>query len=121
VQITVTLARGHTIAEVTPVVQQIIEEVRKNGVTAEEVERARRNIIADRLRTLERIGGFGGRADVLNSYQTFLGDPGYLPRDLARYRAVTPETVKAFANKFLVDGERIELDVEPIAKTARAP
>jgi hypothetical protein len=29
--------------------------------------------------------------------------------------------VKAFANKFLVDGERIELDVEPIAKTARAP
>jgi predicted Zn-dependent peptidase len=122
VQITVTLARGHTIAEVTPVVQQIIEEVRKDGVTAGEVERARRNIIADRLRSLERIGGFGGRADVLNSFQIFLGDPGYLPRDLARYRAVTPEAVKAFANKFLLDGKRIELDVEPIAKkTARAP
>src|SRR6202171_6048005 len=122
VQITVTLARGHTIAEVTPVVQQIIEEGHRTGATADEVERPRRNIIADRLRSLERIGGFGGRADVLNSYQIFLGDPGYLPRDLGRYPAVTPEAVKAFANKFLLDGKRIELDVEPIAKkTARAP
>ncbi|HUJ26913.1 MAG TPA: pitrilysin family protein [Myxococcales bacterium] len=119
-QITVTAARGHELPELLPVVQGIIDEVKAHGVTAEEVERARRNIVANRLRTLERIGGFGGRADVLNEYQTYLGDPGYLPRDLARYRAVTPEAVQAFAKKFLEDGKRIELEVVPAKKTAAA-
>jgi len=120
-QITVTAARGHEIPELTPVVQQIIDDVRKNGVTPEELERAKRNLIANRLRTVERIGGFGGKADLLNMYETFLGDPGYLPRDLARYRAVTPEASKAFANKYLIDDKRIELDVVPMAKkTAEA-
>ena len=120
-QITVTAARGHEIPELTPVVQQIVDDVRKNGVTPEEVERAKRNLIANRLRTVERIGGFGGKADLLNMYETFLGDPGYLPRDLARYRAVTPEASKAFANKYLIDDKRIELDVVPMAKkTAEA-
>jgi zinc protease len=65
---------------------------------------------------VERIGGFGGKADLLNMYETYLGDPGYLPRDLARYRAVTPEAVKAFANKYLLDDKRIELDVVPMQK-----
>jgi zinc protease len=120
-QITVTAARGHEIAELTPVVQQIVDDVRKNGVTPEEVERAKRNLIANRLRTVERIGGFGGKADLLNEYETFLGDPGYLPRDLARYRAVTQDAAKAFANKYLIDDKRIELDVVPMAKkTAEA-
>jgi predicted Zn-dependent peptidase len=119
-QVSVTAAHGHTIDELAPVVQQILDDVKKNGVTPDEIERARRNLIADKLRSVERIGGFGGKADLLNLYQTFLGDPGYLPRDLARYRAVTPESVKAFANKYLPDDRRIELDVVPRKKTATA-
>ncbi len=116
-QINVTAAHGHDIPELLPVVQQILAEVKKSGVTAEEVERATRNIIANRLRSVER---FGGKADLLNEYQTYLGDPGFLPRDLARYRAVTPQAVQAFANKFLLDDRHIELDVEPQRKAAAA-
>ena len=115
-QITVTAAGRHDIGEMLPVVEQIVAEVKKNGVTDAEVERARRNIIANRLRTVERIGGFGGKADLLDLYETFLGDPGYLPRDIARYRAVTPAAVQAFANKYLLDGKRVELDILPMAK-----
>ena len=115
-QITVTAARGHTLEEIRPVVEQILSDVRQNGVTKEEVERATRNIIANRLRTVERIGGFGGKADLLNNYQVFLGDPGYLPRDIARYRAVTPQSVQDFARKYLVPDRRIELDVVPAPK-----
>ena len=120
-QITVTAAGKHDIPELAPVVQQIIADVKAKGVTEEEVERAKRNMIANRLRGIERIGGFGGKADQLNAYETFLGDPGYLPRDIARYRAVTPQAVQAFATKYLVDDKRIELDVVPAAKkTAQA-
>jgi predicted Zn-dependent peptidase len=115
-QINVTAAHGHTIAEIEPLVRQILADVKTKGVTADEVERAKRNLIANRLRTMERIGGFGGKADLLDEYETYLGDPGFLPRDIARYRAVTPEAVQAFAKKYLVDDHVIELDVEPAAK-----
>lgn len=119
-QITATANRGHTVQELQPLVQAVLDDVKKNGVTEAEVERAKRNILANMLRQVERIGGFGGKADLLNTYQTFLGDPGFLPRDIARYRAVTAESVKEFAIKFLPDDRRIELDIEPIAKTASA-
>jgi predicted Zn-dependent peptidase len=116
-QINLTASHGHQIAELEPVVRQILAEVKKNGVTADEVERAKRKIIANRLRTMERIDV---RAELLDEYETFLGDPGFLPRDLARYRAVTPEAVQAFANKYLVDDHMIEIDVEPAAKRRAA-
>jgi len=112
--------QGHTVAELRPLVQAILDDVRQNGVTADEVARAQRNILAGQLRGLERIGGFGGKADLLNAYQTYTGDPGFLTKDLARYRAVTPDAVKAFANKYLSDDHRLVLDVEPPAKTAAA-
>jgi zinc protease len=115
-QITVTAARGHTIEEIRPVVEQLVVELQQQPPTKEEVVRAQRNIIANQVRTVERIGGFGGKADLLNHYQTYLGDPGYLARDLARYRAVTPAAAQAYAKKFLLPNERIELDVVPAAK-----
>ena len=115
-QITVTAARGHTIEEMRPVVDQIIADLQQEGPTRAEVERAKRNIIANQLRTVERIGGFGGKADLLNHYETFLGDPGYLPRDLARYRAVTPRSAQDFARKYLFPSEHVELDVIPAPK-----
>ena len=115
-----TAARGHEPAELFSVIQQILTDVKANGVSAEEVERAKRNLIAGKLRAVERIGGFGGKADVLDEYETFLGDPGFLPRDVARYRAVTPQAVQAFARKYLLDERRIELEIVPTRKTASA-
>jgi zinc protease len=116
---------GHTIDELSPLTQAILDEVKKNGVTAQEVDRAKRKILAGKLRGLERIGGFGGKADLLNFYETALGDPGFLSKDLERYRAVTPEAVKAFAQKYLPDDRRLVLDVEPAsaggARAERTP
>ena len=80
------------------------------------MERAKRKLIAAMVRGIERIGG---RADLLNSYQTYLGDPGWLGQDLARYRAVTPEAVQAFAQKYLADDRRIELTTLPRAKVTK--
>ena len=38
---------------------------------------------------LQTIGGFGGKGDQLNAYNTFVGDPGYFDRDRQRYFDVT--------------------------------
>jgi predicted Zn-dependent peptidase len=116
-QISAVAKGSKTAADQLEGLQAVIDEIKKNGPTATEVERVKRRIVANRLRAIERIGGFGGKADILNSYQTSLGDPGFLPKDLARYRAVTPEEVKAFANKYLRDDRRIELTTVPAPKT----
>jgi zinc protease len=108
-----TVKQGHTTQELAPIIEQLLDAVRKNGVTDDEVDRAKRVILANKLRGIERIGGFGGKADMLNRYEMFQGDPGYLPKDLARYRAVTADAVKAFANKYLSNDKRVILDIEP--------
>jgi predicted Zn-dependent peptidase len=122
-KVEVTVREPHTVAELLPVIDQIVDDVRQRGVTDDEVDRAKRNLVADKLRRLETISGFGGKADLLNQYQTFLGDPGYLAKDLARYRAVTPDAVKAFANRYLVKDRRAIIDVEPASppSTPTAP
>ena len=77
------------------------------GPEANEVERAR-NVIETRIvQGLENLGGFGGVADRLNMYNHYLGDPGYLPKDIQRYRAVTPASVKAFAQEQLAPTARV--------------
>ena len=63
-----------------------------------EIERARNTIETRIIEGLETLGGFGGVADRLNMYNHYLGTPDYLEKDIQRYRAVTPATVRAFAN-----------------------
>ncbi len=115
-----TVKAGHDVSELLPLVQAEIDRIKKEGPTAAELARAQRKFIAQRVRQVEILGGFGGKADILNEYQTYTGDPGYLGKDLARYRAVTPEMVKAFANRYLPDDKRVELTIVPAKKIAQA-
>jgi zinc protease len=118
--IAATVKAGHDVSELQPLIQAEIDRIKKEGPTAAEVARAQRKFIAQKIRQVEALGGFGGKADILNMYQTYLGDPGYLAKDLARYRAVTPDAVKAFANKYLTDDKRLELTILPAHKQASA-
>ena len=62
---------------------------------------------------MERVGGFGGKADQINSYFTETGDPDWFNEDLGRYRALSPSDVRSAAARFLPIGRRVELTVEP--------
>lgn len=73
----------------------------------EELDRARNKAESQLIRPLERLGGFGGVADRLNSYNHYLGDPGFLPKDLARYDAVTPSDLRQFAKTYLTTNSRV--------------
>ena len=54
-----------------------------------------------------------GRAELLQTYSLLAGDPGFLPKDLARYRAVTPDTTLAAVNGFLTKGRRAVAVIRP--------
>jgi zinc protease len=98
---------GHTPEELEKALDEDLAVLRQSGPDASEVERAR-NVIETRIISgLENLGGFGGVADRLNGYNHYLGDPGYLPKDIQRYRDVTPESVRAFVNQQLAPTARV--------------
>ncbi len=86
---------------------QELEQLRNNGPTEEEVERARNVILSRKITQLQRLGGFGGIADTLDLYNQYLGDPGYLPKDVARFEAVTVASVKSTAESRFMQNQRV--------------
>ena len=92
---------GHTAEELEQAVDAELKALRESGPDQSEIERAR-NVIETRIvQGLETLGGFGGVADRLNMYNHYLRNPGFLADDIQRYRAVTPASVKMFAERQL--------------------
>ncbi len=92
-EIDVTARPGHSAAEVEAAVDVELEALRSTGPTIKEVERAQHAIETAMLANLEKLGG-DGLADIINEYNQYTGDPDYLGKDLARYRAVTAESIR---------------------------
>ena len=103
------------------------------GPTADEVNRFVTTKVANRIRGLESVGGFGGKAVALAEGALYSDDPGFYKKQLAALAAQTPASVKAAADKWLsrpvyavnvVQGERdayAEAQVPPPATPAPAP
>jgi zinc protease len=81
------------------------------------VQRAINQIEASFYNRMERVGGFGGKADQLNAYYTNTGNPDWFNEDLQRYRAISATDVRAAADAFLAAGRRVELTVQPAGKS----
>ena len=96
-----------------------LEDIRSGNVTERELERARNRIQASHVFQLERSGGFGGRADQLNYYNTYTGDAEFINRDLDRYMAVTVEDVRRAAG--MLGEARVKLSIHPEADRAAMP
>jgi zinc protease len=105
--------QGHTLAELETVINQELEKLRAQPVTAAELERARNEIKTDLVRSLDTLQGLAGH---LLTYDVFAGDPAYLDRDVARYEAATPEVLQKWAAQILRDKARVTIDVEPNSK-----
>jgi len=104
---------GHTVEELQKVIDEEIATLQRDGPTAHEVQRAINQTESSFFSRMERVGGFGGKADQLNAYSTTTGDPDWFDEDLARYRAISPSEVRAAAETFLPANRRVELTVVP--------
>ena len=78
-----------------------IAKLQAEGPTQKEVDAAKATQLTRKITGLQRLGGFGGVADTLDSYNQYTGDPGYLPKDIAATQAVTVASAKAAVTKYL--------------------
>ncbi|MBM3806946.1 MAG: insulinase family protein [Acidimicrobiia bacterium] len=112
-QIVCTAAAGVTLAELNTAIRTAIEELAAQGPTADELERGVAQTDAQFVYRLQTIGGFGGKGDQLNAYNTFVGDPGYFGRDRQRYFDVTGRGVASAVSRWVAAARSVSLSVVP--------
>ena len=79
-------------------------KLQNDAPSQHEMERSFNQIEASFYNRMERVGGFGGKADQLNAYLTTTGDPDWFNEDLSRYRALSVGDITAAAAQFLGTG-----------------
>jgi zinc protease len=110
--VTVQARPGVDLSRVLAIVDEEIARLRQDGPTEREVQRARNNLEASFVSRMQTVLG---RADQLNAYATFTGDPSFIERDYARYESVDVATVHR-AVEWLGAG-RVLLSVVPQGQT----
>ncbi|CAN5772182.1 pitrilysin family protein [soil metagenome] len=109
----VTARPGTDLATIEGVVTDEIARLAKEGPTEEELARAKTKWEFNFVTGLERIGGFGGKADILNQYNTYLGNPDMIGADFARYRQATTTSVREAVDGYLNTRNRLLVRFRP--------
>ncbi|MCU0623531.1 MAG: insulinase family protein [Gemmatimonadaceae bacterium] len=112
-QVSISPRAGQRPAQMLKVLDEEIARIAEQGVTERELGRA---LASMETAMLDRLSSVLGKADQLNAYAYETGDPGFLERDLARYRAVTIADVQRVARTYLRQ-PRVVLTVVPQGKT----
>ena len=90
------------------------------GPSAAELARAQTEYRANFVRGIERIGGFGGKSDVLARGTVYLGRPDAYKDLLATVQRATPAAVQNAAKRWLSDGVYV-LEVHPFPSYTSTP
>ena len=115
-----TIAAGHTTDEVIGEALSVIERLRQQPPTEEELTGTKNRIEWDHVRQMANVGGFGGRANRLNSFNVFAGDPELMNTNIQRYLSVQADDVHRVANAYLND-VRVKFVVMPEAAQSSQP
>ena len=124
---TVMVKQGVDPAKVEAIIDEELQRLLKDGPTADELAQARTMYRARFIRGIERIGGFGGKADILAGCEIFEGNPGCYRDTLATVANATPAQVRDIGRKWLghpshtfvvMPGKRTALAEDPSVKAA---
>ncbi len=111
---------GQDLAQVEQVLDEEIKRFLKEGPTKVEMERSRTGKHAGFVRGAERIGGFGGKSDILASGEVYYGDAGAYKEVQRRIIGATRQDIRGAANRWLSAGEFV-LEVHPFPDYAVRP
>ncbi len=128
--ISAAIKQGVDPKKVEAIVDEELNKLLADGPTQQELDQAKVAIKSGFIRQIERIGGFGGKADVLAACAVYRNDPGCFRTSLANIEKATVASVKAAGNKWLNNaslyavvepGERKPAAEEPSVARSAAP
>lgn len=91
----------------------------ESGPTEAELQRVKTQILSGLLRGTERIGGFGGKSDILAQFQVFNGSPEGYKNRIATIMNATPADVLQTAREWLSDGVFV-LTISPYPQLSKS-
>ena len=108
---------GVPLSEVEQKVMNKIAALAKDGPSEQELERAKNKWeagFADQMETLQ------GKADLLNTFNTFLGSPDYVDKDIAGHRQLQPADIRNAVAEWLTSTAHLLLRFHPQTSTGEA-
>ena len=103
---------GEDLKKVEKALDEELAKFMAEGPTEVELQRVKAQYLANFVRGSERIGGFGGKSDILIRNEVFGGSPDYYKTTLKHINEATAADLKKSANAWLGDGVYI-LEVHP--------
>jgi zinc protease len=103
---------GGDLAAVERAIDEELARLIREGPTLAELQRVKTQFRANFIRGAERIGGFGGKSDILATNMVYAGDPEFYRVRLARIAGATATQVRTTARDWLTDGSYV-LEVHP--------
>ncbi|MEO1582022.1 MAG: pitrilysin family protein [Pseudomonadota bacterium] len=119
IYVTATVQPGGDAEAVEQAMDEEIARFLEKGPTREELNRVRTSTLAGFVRGAERVGGFGGKSDILAENYVYGGSPDFYKTALERLEAATPKSIQAAAKRWFTDGVYV-LTVEPFDTTLTA-
>jgi zinc protease len=120
-----TVATGKSTTAVEHELDAVLAALAKAGPSKAELERAKKRILVEVLSDLELLngpGGESGRAGLLQRFDQYTGDPGYLPKYLAQIEKVSAADVQRAVKDLLKPEARVVVitEAQPEAKEGAA-
>jgi zinc protease len=103
---------GVELARVERAIDEELAKFLEDGPTEAELGRVKVQARARFILGIERIGGFGGKSDILASSMVYGGSPDAYKRTLQHVEEATADSLKESANRWLAEGVYI-LEVTP--------
>jgi zinc protease len=118
--IDVTAKPGADLSAVEKALNEELKNLIEKGPSEKELQRVKTQRIAGFVRGIERIGGFGGKSDILAQGVIYAGNPEYYKDYLNNVNNATPQSVQSAAAKWLTDGEYV-LEIHPFPQFKNEP
>jgi len=106
-QIVATAKQGVELSRIEKAIDEELQKFLDKGPTQAELTRIKNQYRARFIRGVERIGGFGGKSDILATNMVYGGSPDCYKATLARVANATAADLKNTAVKWLSDGDYV--------------
>lgn len=98
---------GKSVEEVEKTMNNVLQEFLDKGPTQNELERVRSKYFSSFLKGIERIGGFGGKSDILATNEIYGGSPDFYKKVLKYVAEATIEDVQKVSREWLSSGKYV--------------
>jgi zinc protease len=116
-KISVTLRSGADLDTVKKIVADEVARISRDSLDPKEIKRVVASAEASAIYGLENLNA---RANVMQEYNQFLGDPAKITWDLDRFRNTTPDKIRAAIAQYLVADRMVTIITNPTAPAGGA-